>query len=141
MEKKILEFIPADQFVLWVLIALVVLYFVYKEWPEFWRRVSSKASKDQKETNIEQRMDVIEKKLDSIESKLERDYDRITILEFEIKKSKSAMASSRKESEIMMRAMLGVLKGLQELGTNGPTKESQAEIENWLTEQSHKSIE
>lgn len=141
LEKKIIELVSADQFLVWFLIALIVAYFIYKEWPGFWARVSSKAAKDQKDTTIEKRMDAIEKKLDSIESKLERDYDRINILELEFKRSKNAMAASQKESEIMMRAMLGVLKGLQELGTNGPTKESQAEIENWLTEQSHKSID
>ena len=141
MEKKLLELISADQFLVWFLIFLVVAYFIYKEWPEFWKRVSSKASKDQTNLTIEKRMDIIEKKLDSIESKLERDYDRINLLELEFKRSKSAMAASQRESEIMMRAMLGVLKGLQELGTNGPTKASQEEIENWLNEQSHKTIE
>lgn len=141
MEKKILEFIPADQFVMWLLIALIVGYFIYKEWPGFWARVSSKAVKEhqgeQIDRNLEERMDAIEQKLDSIESKLERDYDRINILELEFKRSKNALMASRKESEIMMRAMLNVLKGLQELGSNGPTKDSQEEIQNWLNERSH----
>ena len=38
----------------------------------------------------------------------------------------------------MMRAMLSVLKGLQELGTNGPTKESQKELEDWLNKKAHR---
>lgn len=141
MEKKILELIPADQFLIWFLIFLVVAFFIYKEWPEFWKRVSSKTAKDQKDLTIEGRMDSIEKKLDSIESKLERDYDRINILELEFKRSKNAMAASQKESEIMMRAMLNVLKSLQELGSNGSTNDSQVEIQNWLNEQSHKTME
>lgn len=141
MEKKILELIPADQFLIWFLIFLVVAFFIYKEWPEFWKRVQTKTAKDQKDLTIEGRMDSIEKKLDSIESKLERDYDRINILELEFKRSKNAMAASQKESEIMMRAMLNVLKSLQELGSNGSTNDSQVEIQNWLNEQSHKTME
>lgn len=141
MEKKILELVPADQFLIWFLIFLVVAFFIYKEWPEFWKRVQTKTAKDQKDLTIEGRMDSIEKKLDSIESKLERDYDRINILELEIKRSKNTMAASQKESEIMMRAMLNVLKSLQELGSNGSTNDSQVEIQNWLNEQSHKTME
>ena len=143
MEKKLLEVVSGDQLLTWLVVAFLVGYFIYKEWPEFKRRVTSGAVKEQENSisnrTIEQRLDKIEKDIGDVKSKLERDYDRINTLELEQRRNKGMLSDQRKESEIMMRAMLGVLKGLQELGTNGPTHDSQIEIEDWLNGQSHKT--
>ena len=143
MEKKLLEVVSGDQLLTWLVIAFLVGYFIYKEWPEFKRRVTSGAVKEQENSissrTLEQRLDKIEKDIGDVKAKLERDYDRINTLELEQRRSKGMLSDQRKESEIMMRAMLGVLKGLQELGTNGPTQDSQIEIEDWLNGQSHKT--
>ena len=143
MEKKLLELVTGDQLLTWLVIAFLVGYCVYKEWPEFKRRITSGAVKEQEHSisnrTIDQRLDKIEKDIGDVKAKLERDYDRINTLELEQRRSKGMLSDQRKESEIMMRAMLGVLKGLQELGTNGPTHDSQIEIEDWLNGQSHKT--
>ena len=38
-----MELVTGDQVAAWILIAFLVGYFIYKEWPEFSRRVSGEA--------------------------------------------------------------------------------------------------
>ena len=49
MGGKLLEFVTSGQVVVWLVIAFFVGYFIYKEWPEFRKRVSSGAVKQQKD--------------------------------------------------------------------------------------------
>ena len=42
------------------------------------------------------------------------------------------------ELGIIMRALLGVLKGLQEQGSNGPTVEAEKEINDYLNKKAHR---
>lgn len=41
MQNKIMELVTGDQVAAWLLIAFLVGYFIYKEWPEFKRRKGS----------------------------------------------------------------------------------------------------
>ena len=62
MISKIGEMISGDSLVAWLLIAVIVAYFIYKEWPEFRKRVSAKAVQDQKEETYDK----------TVEERLER---------------------------------------------------------------------
>ena len=44
-----MELVTGDQVAAWILIAFLVGYFIYKEWPEFSRRVSGEAVEKEKE--------------------------------------------------------------------------------------------
>ena len=49
MQNKIMELVTGDQVAVWILIAFLVGYFIYKEWPEFSRRVSGEAVEKENE--------------------------------------------------------------------------------------------
>ena len=142
MMSKIAELVKGESLVAWLLIAILVVYFVYKEWPEFRNRVSHGAVKEkideQSEKTLEKRLGGIEKEVKEINEKLDRDYKRINLMEAQIEKTKTAQANTSEELEIIMRALLGVLRGLQEQGTNGPTKDAEAEIQEYLNKKAHK---
>ena len=138
---KLLDWVTSGQVAVWLAIAFFVAYFVYKEWPTFKERISSGALKDQKASNVgktvEERLGNIENRLTTIEEKLGRDYTRLGDIEREHGKTRKMAQDSLEEREIIMKTLLGVLGGLQELGANGPTKEAEAEIRNYLNRKAH----
>lgn len=145
MISKIGEMVSGDSLVAWLLIAVIVAYFIYKEWPEFRKRVSAKAVQDQKEETsdktVEERLERIEADVNEIKLKLNRDYDRINDLVIKQKRYQKMVEDSLEEREIIMEALLGALGGLQELGANGPTREAEGKIRTYLNKQAHRNEE
>lgn len=141
MEHKLEELITADQILTWIVIAFLVGYFIYKEWPEFKRRVSGTAVNAAKEAaedkSVLARLSAIETDVKEIKTKLERDYTRLNAMEHWKGGMEKMVADSLEEREIIMQAMLGVLGGLQEIGANGPTKKAEEQIRNYLNRKAH----
>lgn len=144
MLGKLSEVVSGDQ-VLSVLVVLFLIgYFAYKEWPEFRQRIGSRAAKEEQEIaadrSISSKLDDIERRLKGLEDKIARDYVRLNELEKENIHTRRVLEDSLEEREIIMRALLGALGGLQELGANGPTKKAVAEINNYLNQKAHSDI-
>ena len=142
MDKLLQQAITPDQIILWLIIAFLVGYFLYKEWPEFRRRVSGSAVKEEKEEekdkSVNERLTAIETDIREIKGKLEHDYIRLNDIDLWKKSVDRIVAESLEEREILMQAMLGVLGGLQELGANGQTEEAIDAIHTYINKQAHK---
>ena len=142
MIDKLAEAVTGEQVALWLVIAFLVGFFIYKEFPEFRKRMSSKALKEQKDEQtdktVEQRLDGMETELQQINDKLSRDYGRLNAIEKQIERTKNTQADVMEELGIIMNALLGVLRGLQEKGINGPTKEAEEELQKYLNSKAHK---
>ncbi|MCC8164237.1 MAG: hypothetical protein LIO86_14005 [Lachnospiraceae bacterium] len=140
---KIADLITVESILQWILILLIVGYFVYKEWPDLKQRITSGVKKEQAEesqaASVNERLTKIEERLDAIDGKLNSDYTSLRNLENEEARDRKMFKDSLEEREIIMRALLGVIGGLQELGANGPTKEAQSEITMYLAKQAHKA--
>lgn len=141
MEHKLTEMVTADQVLSWILIAFLVGYFIYKEWPEFKRRISGRAVAAEKEAaedkSVCERLTAIESDVRQIKEKLDRDYNRLNDMERWKMSMQRIAADSLEEREILMQALLGVLGGLQEIGANGPTKAAEAKIRDYLNKKAH----
>lgn len=146
---KVADLVTGEQILTWLIIAALFLYFVYKEWPEFKRRISKKAVKDTTEAlndrTVLERLDSIEadqkaikEDIKEINAKLMKDYERINRMDTQQKQYEKLLEESLEERSILMGAMLGVLGGLQELGANGPTQEAEKEIRDYLNKQAHR---
>lgn len=142
MDKKLAELVTGDQVLTWLLIAFLVGYFIYKEWPELKRRVTGKVMEKVNATEtdktLSERLTKIEEDVKQIKDKLDRDYGRLNDMERWRKSMEQIAAESLEEREILMQAMLGVLGGLQQLGANGPTEEAQDTIHRYINKQAHK---
>lgn len=138
MDKLLQQAITPEQIILWLIIAFLVGYFVYKEWPEFQRRVSGSAVKAEKDKSVTERLTAIEADIREIKGKLEHDYIRLNDIDLWKKSVDRVVAESLEEREILMQAMLGVLGGLQELGANGQTEEAIDAIHTYINKQAHK---
>lgn len=139
---KLADLVSGESVVQWILIAALVIYFIYKEWPEFMNRIRGKVSKDirmeETDRTLEQRLDSIEGDVKAINQKLDRDYQRINVLESEMRRAKESQANTSEELEIIMEALMGALGGLQELGANGPTREAKTKIQDYLNKKAHR---
>ncbi len=144
MLGKLAETVTGDQMLTALVILLLIGYFAYKEWPEFKQRVSRGAVRAQEQSaedkSVAARLVSIEGRLDSLDDKLARDYDRLNGLEKEKARTRRVLEDSLEEREIIMRALLGALGGLQELGANGQTKKAVAEINDYLNQKAHSDI-
>lgn len=142
MVNKFAETVTGEQVLSWIVVALLVGYFIYKEWPEFKKRMNAGAKKEQMEIyadeSIKKELENINKRLDVIDLKLTRDYNRINTVEEKTKENRRMMEQSLEEREMLMKAMLAALEGLQELGANGPTKAATKELQEYLNLQAHK---
>jgi|GEM_PF-3582030 len=141
MLNKLSETVTGEQMLTTLVIVLLIGYFVYKEWPELKSRISAGPKKEQEQEtvgkNIANRLSHVEDRIVDIDDKLARDYTRLNALEKEYAYSRRLLDESLEEREIIMRALLGALGGLQELGANGPTKKAVAEINNYLNRKAH----
>lgn len=135
--------IPTDRFVLVFICVLLIAYFCYKEWPEFKKRMSKSSVDEQKNESDEQkiltRLSAIEDDVRDIKERLSRDYKRLNVVEAETRRQQQRIEESLEERRILMQGLLGALGGLQELGANGPTKQAEKEIRDYLNKQAHKS--
>lgn len=135
--------IPTDQFALVFICVLLIAYFCYKEWPEFKKRMSKSSVDEQKNESDEQkiltRLSAIEDDVRDIKERLSRDYKRLNDVEAETRRQQQRIEESLEERRILMQGLLGALGGLQELGANGPTKQAEKEIRDYLNKQAHKS--
>ena len=138
MDKILQQAVGSDQMILWLVMAFLFGYFIYKEWPEFKRRVSGSAVKEVENKSVTDRLSAIEADISQIKKKLDLDYDRLNDMERWKKGMEQIVTESLEEREILMQAMLGVLGGLQELGANGPTKAAKATIQDYINKQAHK---
>lgn len=140
MMSSIQGMVTGEQVVEWILIAVLVGYFIYKELPEFRNRMSNRAVKEKEdeysEKTIIERLDAIEKKLKEMDDKLVRDYDRINTMEKEQKEFKKMQKNSLKERELIMKALLAMMKGMPD---NEDVLASEKEIDAYLLEQSHQN--
>lgn len=138
---KISELVTAEQVLVWVIIAVIVGWLVYKEWPEFKRRVSGSAVDAVKDAAADKsvcdRLTAIELDIKEIKQKLEHDYVRLNEIESWRRTMTKVATDSLEEREIIMQALLGVLGGLQEIGANGHTKEAAMKIRDYLNRKAH----
>ena len=142
MEKALESLVTPEQVLTWLLIAFLVVYFLYKEWPELKKRITGKVlekhTAQETDKTLTERLAAIEEDVRKINEKLDRDYGRINEIERWKRSIDQMVAESLEEREILMQAMLGVLGGLQELGANGPTQEATDTIHRYINKQAHR---
>ena len=130
--------ITGGQITTWIIIAFLVGYFIYKEAPEFKRRVSKDAIDEKEQAQIEktlfERLDAIEKKLNELDEKLANDYDRINAMEKEQRAYRKMQKNSLEERGIIMRALLALMEGSEE---NDRVRASEKEINEYLIKTAH----
>ncbi len=139
MVKALENMVTGEQVVAWLIICFLVAYFVYKEWPEFKKRVMGIGKTEEKQEDIESRVTALEEGFKDLHKKLDNDYQEIREIKEEIRDQRRISEESLEEREIIMKALLSCLEGLQEIGANGSTKQAQKDIHDYLNKVAHDS--
>ena len=137
MEKILQGMVSGDALVSWLIIAFLVGYFVYKEWPEFQRRIGRQTAMEETGKSLSERMATIEADVKDVKERLDRDYRRINDVEKELARHRKDQDKDREEMEIIMRGVLAALQGLQQQGCNGTVTETVEEINTYLNKKAH----
>lgn len=140
---KIADLVTGEAVLQWLIIFLLVAYFVYKEYPEFKKRMTGGTKKEMEEENrergVEERVTKLEARIAEIEGKLKKDYISLEELLKDEQEDKRILQASLEEREIAMRVLLAIIDGLHEIGANGPTTAAHEELTNYLSKQAHKA--
>lgn len=139
MEKVLQGAIDSNALIQWLIIAFLVGYFIYKEWPEFQRRISKKAAMEETGKSMVDRIATIEESVRGLNEKLDRDYRRINEIEKELTRHRRSQKRDREEMEIIMRGVLAALQGLQQQGCNGTVSTTVDEINTYLNKLAHEA--
>jgi hypothetical protein len=148
MMSKIAGEIDGNLFTVILLSIILIAYFVYKEWPEFKKRVSKDAVRNKEEeaedAGIAKELEAIKKSLNElkesvneVKEKQARDYKRLNTLEVETNRQKIAIADSLKERKLLMKGIMACLDGLEQQGCNHIVPSTKKEIYNYLSETAH----
>lgn len=146
--EKLSGYVPV-QYIIWTLAVVVVLVVViYKCYPTVkgWFEAARKSAN--KRDDIDETLEKHNKKLEElrgeiqkINKKLSNDHTDINKIEEITIKQQKYIEESMEERELIIRSLLGVVQGLQEVGANGPTKKVEKEIQDYLVKKAHKNPE
>lgn len=133
------------QYIVWtiiVVIALIVICFKafpkVKAWFEAARtKVNDKDSLIKTVKQHDDDISQIRQDINEINQKIGRDYARLNQIQQINTRQQKYIEESLEERELIIRSLLGVVQGLQEVGANGPTKKAEAEIQAYLLKKSH----
>lgn len=141
MINKLTEMVAAQDVGTWLIVALLVGYFLYKEWPDLKTRISSGSLRDKalddNDASLGKKIDSIEKSLVEVDEKLDRDYRRLNEFERWQRKTQGYTAESFRERELIIRGLVACLDGLHQLGANGKTEAVRDEIDTFLNKSAH----
>lgn len=121
----------------WVIMGVLALLLIWKCLPDVKAALEHWRSRANRKESLEATVKRHDKEIADINDKLGRDYEALNRIDKAMRAQKKSMDESLEEREILMKGLLACLKGLQELGTNGVTKEAQGEIEAYINKQAH----
>lgn len=135
---QILDMASPKDLLIWIVCALLILQFILKYYPTVKGWFKKDIMQEAAVQTADQRLDALEQDVKEIKARQARDYSRMNDMTERLEESAQDIKDSKEERQLMLSGILAALKGLQELGTNGPTKSAQSEIELYLNRQAHK---
>ena len=124
--------IPSDYVLFWIAMLCVVIYFLIKFLPKVLTALNSLRKHTNNLENLIESVDKHTKSIELTTQKIDRDYHRINDLERLQRLQNEFLRDFSNENEIILRSLLGVVQGLQEIGANGPTKKVESDIQDYL---------
>ena len=137
--ETVSNYVPAEYIIWTIVVVFALIIIVIKYAPKAWKHFNTA----RKKTNeIEDLVKAVKKNTEDIElinQKIGRDYARLNQIQQMTTRQQKYIEESIEERELILRVLLGVVQGLQEVGANGPTKKAEAEIQAYLLRKSHET--
>ena len=120
-----------------VIISLVVL--VIKIVPKIVRAFQSVRKELNKYENLHKDLCETKDLLEKLDEELGTTKTQTKRLQRITNNQQAHITEAFEERELILKSLLGVVQGLQEIGANGPTKIAEKEIQNFLLRKAHKA--
>ena len=128
-------YITPEDVITWLVLMFLFMIAIGKIWPA----IRSKVRKDETIESVPSQIRKVNARVDKVEEKLDRDYESINEIKKELRRQGKENEDSLEERQLLMSSMLAVLDGLQQLGTNGKTKEAQDDLQDYINRKAHTS--
>ena len=128
-------YITPEDVVTWLVLMFLFMLACGKIWPA----IRGKVMKDVEAESVPAQIKKVNARVDKVEEKLDRDYESINEIKKELRRQGKENEDSLEERQLLMSSMLAVLDGLQQLGTNGKTKEAQDDLQDYINRKAHTS--
>lgn len=135
--EMVTQRVPSDYIVWVVLCIFMIVMIALKVLPEIIKAFNAARNFM---NNYEQMNKLVISNSESIEKLsqyIEQDYANIKNMQSLIAKQQEYIDDGLEERELVVRTLLRVVQGLQEIGANGPTKLAEAEIKEYLIKKAH----
>ena len=120
-----------------VIISLVVL--VIKVVPKFVKAFQSVRKELNKYENLHKELCETKELLETLDKELGYTKTQTKRLQRITNNQQTHITEAFEERELILKSLLGVVQGLQEIGANGPTKRTEKEIQEFLLRKAHKT--
>ena len=87
-------------------------------------------------TTLREVQTTVTKELPEVKKKQDQVEEHLSSIDKDLKKTTEHIEDSKTRSLILCKGVAASLKGLQEVGANGPTNEALAELENYMLKRS-----
>lgn len=135
--EEIIQNVPTQYIIYTVIVLCAVVVFCIKAAPSVIKAFNSMRFKVNHLESLEKAIEKNTSNIELINQKIGRDFARLNATEKAIERQEKYTLDSLEERELILRSLLGVIQGLQEIGANGPTKKAEAEIQAYLLRRSH----
>lgn len=135
--EDLAQYVPVQYLFYTVVVLIIIFLVILKITPigiKWFQSLREKTNNwEQLNKNVKESSDEIK----LINQKIGRDYSRLNQIQEITEKQQVYIEESLEERELILKSLLGVIKGLQEIGANGPTKKAESEIQAYLLRKSH----
>ncbi len=135
--ESIIKFVPIQHTTYTVLVLVGIGIACVKYVPILLSWFNTARIKANEFENISKAIEKNTAEIELINQKIGRDYARINHIMQIVEKQQRHIEDSLEERELILRSLLGLAQGLQEIGANGPTKSVESEIQSYLLKKSH----
>ena len=136
-EQQLLTHVPFEYLVYTLIVILAVIIVIVKLIPTVGGWFNAARTNVNNYENLSTQVHKNTREIELINQKMSRDYAKLNFIDGVINKQQEYIKDSLEERELLLKSMLAVIQGLQELGTNGPTKEAESAIQDYLLHKSH----
>lgn len=139
--EELSKYVPL-QYIVWTIIVFIALIVLgAKVYPTLSKWFNALKKETDKYEDLLENVKKANEAIDLINQKIGRDYARTSQLQQIAMRQQKCVEDSLEERELILKSLLGVVQGLQEIGANGPTKRAESDIQDFLLKKSHKVSE
>lgn len=138
--EEIFKYVPTQHAIYTLIVLLGVTTICINATPKIWNWFMLAKDKTNDYENMSKTVKNTICDMNTLNEKVEVDHSKLDHIYKIVETQQRYTEESLMERELILRSLLEVIHGLQEIGANGPTKKAEAEIQAYLLKKSHGTL-